>query len=110
MDQTTHNVHHANWLALISRRQKRAEGISVSQCLSDNGVKEKVYYYWLQKFCKEAYEQMHFSVTNENQSTEIAFTEITIPAKTVPSYIPSPAEPSESPVAVIRYNGHRDFQ
>ncbi len=99
MDQTTHNVRRANWLAIITQCQERPEGISVKQWLSDNGVKEKAYYYWLRKFRKEAYEQMQPPVANENSGNEIAFTEISIPAKT------ALAESYENPVAVIRYNG-----
>ena len=98
MDQTTHNVRRANWLAIITQCQERPEGISVKQWLSDNGVKEKAYYNWLRKFRKEAYEQMQPPVANENPGNEIAFTEISIPAKT------APAESYENPVAVIRYN------
>lgn len=105
MDQTTHNVRRANWLTIITQCQERPEGISVKQWLSDNGVKEKAYYYWLRKFRKEAYEQMQFPAANENPGTEIAFTEITMSAKTAPLRIQSPAEPYEPPVAVIRYNG-----
>lgn len=59
MDQTTHNVRRPNWLTTITQCQERPEGISVKQWLSDNGVKEKAYYYWLRKFRKEAYAQMH---------------------------------------------------
>ena len=99
MDQTTHNVRRANWLAIITQCQERPEGISVKQWLSDNGVKEKAYYYWLRKFRKEAYEQMQPPVENKNLGNEIAFTEISIPAKT------APAESYENSVAVIRYNG-----
>lgn len=105
MDQITHNVRRANWLTIITQCQERPEGISVKQWLSDNGVKEKAYYYWLRKFRKEAYEQMQLPVTNENPGTAIAFAEITMPAKTVPPCVPSPADPHENPVAVIRYNG-----
>lgn len=93
MDQITHNGCRANWLTIITQCQKSAEGISVKQWLSDNGVKEKAYYYWLRKFRKEAYEQMQLPITNKNPGTEIAFTEITMPAKTVPLYVSSPAEP-----------------
>ena len=45
MDQTTHAVRRANWLTVITPCQKRQEGVSVKQWLSDNGVKEKSYYY-----------------------------------------------------------------
>lgn len=105
MDQTTHNVRRANWLTIITQCQERPEGISVKQWLTDNSVKEKAYYYWLRKFRKEAYAQMQPPATNENPGTEIAFTEISIPAKTAPSCISSLAESYENPVVVIRYNG-----
>ncbi len=105
MDQTTHNVRRANWLTITIQCQERPEGISVKQWLSDNGVKEKAYYYWLRKFRKEAYAQMRLPVKNEKPGNEIAFTEITTPAKTVRSCISPPAESYESPAAVIRYNG-----
>ncbi len=58
MDQTTHNVHRANWLTISTQCQERPKGISVKQWFSDNGVKEKAYHYWLRKFCKEACAQM----------------------------------------------------
>ena len=105
MDQTTHNVRRANWLTIITQCQERPEGISVKQWLSDNGVKEKAYYYWLRKFRKEAYAQMQSPGSKENPGNEIAFTEILIPAKTAPSCISPRVESYENPVAVIRYNG-----
>lgn len=105
MVQTTHDVRRTNWLMIITQCQERPEGISVKQWLSANGVKEKAYYYWLRKFRKEAYAQMQSPGSKENPGNEIAFTEISIPAKTAPSCTSSPADPHESPVAVIRYNG-----
>ena len=92
MDQTTHNVRRANWLAIITQCQERAEGISVKQWLSDNGVKEKAYYYWLQKFRKEAYAQMQSPGSKEN------------PGNGTASCISPRVESYESPVAVIQYN------
>lgn len=105
MDQITHNVRRANWLTIITQCQERPEGISVKQWLSDNGVKEKAYYYWLRKFRKEAYAQLQPPATTNNAGTEISFAEITLPAQAAPPCISSPAEPYESPVAVIRHNG-----
>ena len=65
MDQTTHDVRRANWLNIITQCQERQEGVTVKQWLSDNGVKEKAYYYWLRKFRKEAYEQMQPMVAKD---------------------------------------------
>ena len=105
MDQTTHDVRRANWLTVITRCQGRPEGVSAEQWLSDNGVNEKSYYYWLRKFRKEAYEQMQPMVTREQTGTDITFAELTILEKTVAACTVSPTEPYENPVAVIRYNG-----
>ena len=106
MDQITHNVRRANWLTVITNCQHRPEGISVKQWLSDNGVKEKAYYYWLRKIRKETYEQIQSSVENSNtcnNNSEIAFAEITVPEKISQSCIMPPATACEKPVAVIRY-------
>ena len=105
MDQTTHDVRRANWLTVVAQCQGRPEGVSVRQWLSDNGVNEKSYYYWLRKFRKEAYEQRQTAVAEEQIDSDITFTELKIPQKTVSSYTVSPMEWYENPVAVIRCNG-----
>lgn len=106
MDQTTHDVRRANWLTVVTQCQGRPEGVSAKRWLSDNGVNEKSYYYWLRKFRKEAYEQMQPMVEREQTDTSITFAELTIPEKTVPACtVSSSAEPYENSVAVIRYNG-----
>ncbi len=104
MDQTTHDVRRANWLTIIKQCQERPEGVTVKQWLSDNGVKEKAYYYWLRKFRKEAYEQMQPMAAKDRTGTDITFAEMTIPAKIVPDCTALPAESCDNPVAVIRYN------
>lgn len=53
MDQITHNVRGAQWLEIVTQCQNRSEGITVKQWLSDNGIKEKAYYYWLRKLIKQ---------------------------------------------------------
>ena len=58
MEQITHNVCGAQWLGIVTQCKNRSEGITVKQWLSDNGIKEKAYYYWLRKFRKQAYAQM----------------------------------------------------
>lgn len=39
----------------ITQYQNRPEGTTAKQWLSDNGIKEKAYHYWLRKFRKQAY-------------------------------------------------------
>ena len=58
MDQSTHDVRRASWLNIITECQQRPVNVTVKQWLSDNGVKEKAYYYWLRKFRREACEQI----------------------------------------------------
>lgn len=63
MNQITHNVRCAQWLEIVTQCQNRSEETTVKQWLSDNGIKEKAYYYWLRKFRKQAYAQMHLPST-----------------------------------------------
>lgn len=58
MDQSTHDVRRAGWLNIVNQCQERSANVSVRQWLADNGIIEKVYYCWLCKFRKEAYNQM----------------------------------------------------
>jgi putative transposase len=105
MDQITHSVRRSNWLGIIKQCQERPEGITVRQWLSDNGIKEKSYYYWLRKFRKEAYEKMQ-AVPSETRLTEIEFIELPIPAKSLRGNGSSDeAHGSDKPVAVIRTGG-----
>lgn len=75
MDQITHNVRSAQWLEIVTQCQNRPEGTTVKQWLSDNGIKEKAYYYWLRKFRKQAYAQMHLSSTEVSVGSDISFAE-----------------------------------
>jgi putative transposase len=99
MDQITHDIRRTNWLNIIHQCQNRPEGVTARQWLSDNGIREKSYYYWLRKFRKEAHEQMQ--VPAVSQSAEIAFAEIPLPATASPMVI----ETDNKPVAVIKRNG-----
>ncbi|MCM1235917.1 MAG: hypothetical protein NC489_37980 [Ruminococcus flavefaciens] len=78
MEQSTHEIRRANRYGIISACKKRPASMSVRQWLAKNGVKEKAYYYWLRKFHKEAYDQMLPAVL---ETTDVAFTEITLPVK-----------------------------
>ena len=52
MDQTTHEMRLVNWKSIIEQCQSRPEGMSAKQCLRDNEIPEKQYYYWLRKLRK----------------------------------------------------------
>lgn len=79
MDQTTHEVRRKQWLSIITECQARPEGTTVRDWLSDNGVKEKAYYYWLRKFRKEAYEKLPSVSGKQLPESNVTFTEIQIP-------------------------------
>ena len=74
MDQITHDVRRQNWLNIITACQNRTTDDTVRQWLSDNGIKEKAYYYWLRKFRKEAAETNHLPTTCS--SGEVSFVEM----------------------------------
>jgi putative transposase len=99
MDRITHDIRRTNWLNIITQCQERPAGVSAKQWLSDNGIREKSYYYWLRKFRKETYEQMQMPAVG--QSTEVAFAEIPIPAAVSPAMV----ETDNKPAAVIKSNG-----
>jgi len=58
MDRETHEIHLANWRALIEQCQARPEGQTTKQWLSDYDIPEKQYYYWLRKVRKRAVAEM----------------------------------------------------
>jgi len=105
MDQITHNVRSAQWLEIVTQCQNRPEGTTVKQWLSDNGIKEKAYYYWLRKFRKQAYAQMHLLSTEVSVGSDISFAEVSIPDQR-PTGIPKATEETTveaiRPVAVIK--------
>ena len=55
MDRITHQVRLANWTKIIEQCNNRPAGTTAKQWLSDNGISDKSYYYWLRKLRQEAY-------------------------------------------------------
>ena len=105
MDQITHNVRCAQWLEIVTQCQNRSEGTTVKQWLSDNGIKEKAYYYWLHKFRKQAYAQMHLPSTEVSDGSDISFAEVSIPARRttgIPKVTEETTVEAIRPVAVIK--------
>ena len=105
MDQITHNVRGAQWLEIVTQCQNRSEGITVKQWLSDNGIKEKAYYYWLRKFRKQAYAQMQLPSTVVSAENDISFAEVSIPDRRstgIPKVTEETTVEAIRPVAVIK--------
>lgn len=91
MDQSTHEVRIVYWKKVIEQCQARPEGQTTKQWLSDQGIPEKQYYYWLRKIRKQAFDESQSllpAVTCKKES-DVAFVEF--PAETI---IPSEAEPA----------------
>lgn len=105
MDQITHNVRSAQWLEIVTQCQNRPEGTTVKQWLADNGIKEKAYYYWLRKFRKQAYAQMHLASTEVSVGSDISFAEVSIPDQRPTGILKATEETTVEairPVAVIK--------
>ena len=98
MGQSTHDVRRANWFNIITECQQRPAGVSVRQWLSDNGIKEKAYYYWLRKFRREACEQIQLPAVTAQ--AEVSFAEFHVPASA-----PVKLTAANNAVAAIRTNG-----
>lgn len=82
MDQSTHEVRLAQWRSIVERCQKRPEGQSARQWLSDHDIPEKQYYYWLRKIRALAYDEMQpvlpLSVTEQAPAPAVSFAEIPV--------------------------------
>ncbi len=59
MDQTTHDVRANHWRSIVESCQARPSDQTAKAWLAENNVSAKSYYYWLRKFRREAYNQMH---------------------------------------------------
>lgn len=98
MDQITHDVRRQNWLNIITACQNRPTDITVRQWLSDNGIKEKAYYYWLRKFRKEAAQSNQLPASCS--SADVAFVEIPLGKVSA-----EPGNGNPGGTAIIRKNG-----
>lgn len=105
MDQMTHDVRVSQWLEIITQCQNRPEGTTAKQWMSDNGISEKSYYYWLRKFRKQAYSQMAETSTAPSSGNEISFAEVPISPEQTANATTFTSESSVEairPVAVIK--------
>ena len=98
MDQTTHIVRRNYWAGIIAASNNRPKNTSVSQWLTENGIKAKSYYYWLRKFRKEAFEAADDSDKQSIVPKGSAFAEI----KPASSSYETETDSSFVPNAVIK--------
>ncbi|MDY4098027.1 MAG: IS66 family insertion sequence element accessory protein TnpB [Lachnospiraceae bacterium] len=105
MDRITHDVRSSQWLEIITQCQNRPQGTTAKQWMTDNGISEKSYYYWLRKFRKRAYSQMKEASTALSAGKEISFAEVSISPKqsaNVAAFTPESSVEVIRPVAVIK--------
>ena len=85
MDRITHQVRLANWTKIIEQCNNRPAGTTAKQWLSDNGISDKSYYYWLRKIRQEAFASkgMELSAINslQEQQQAVTFAEIPLPER-----------------------------
>lgn len=79
MDQLTHTVRRTYWTNIIAQCQNRSDDLTIKQWLSNNGISEKAYYYWLRKFRTEAFEQTESQYTTLPACNHASFAEISAP-------------------------------
>ena len=83
MDRITHQVRLANWTKIIEQCNNRPAGTTAKQWLSDNGISDKSYYYWLRKLRQEAYAnaEKEFPAVrpSREQQPAVTFAEIPLP-------------------------------
>ena len=85
MDQITHEMRLNNWRHVVEECNNRPQGVTVKQWLADNGINEKVYYYWLRRVRQAAYDQMKSEQTSELTvvpNNKFSYAEITLTGNT----------------------------
>lgn len=77
MDSSTFEVRLSRWKSVIEATENRPQGVSKRQWLTDNGIPEKQYYYWLRKVRKTAFSQLTAaSLPVSSKSADISLVEI----------------------------------
>lgn len=57
MDKITHDVRLAQWAEVVKQCQCRPEGVPIRTWCRQNGVNEKIYFYWQRRVRKEVFDQ-----------------------------------------------------
>ena len=82
MDQTTHEIQLANWRTIVKKCQTMPTDQTVKQCLAENKISEKQYYYWLRRVRKTAISETRSAhVPDAKQLLSVPF--VKIPAQEV---------------------------
>lgn len=86
MDKITHQIRLANWQKIIEQCNNRPQGTTAKQWLTDNGINEKTYYYWLRRVRREVYSQTapELPAVPSPEPPAVTFAEIPVPAQLDP--------------------------
>lgn len=78
MDKCTREVRKKYWKNIITQCLQRPKDMTAKQWLSENGICEQSYYYWLKRIRQETYELATNSNTIPVQAgqNEVAFAEV----------------------------------
>ncbi|MBQ1598208.1 MAG: hypothetical protein II080_06150, partial [Lachnospiraceae bacterium] len=57
-DQGSRYYRRAHWIKVVQECLNRPSNITAKQCLKDNGISDKSYYYWLRKLKSEKLSQV----------------------------------------------------
>ena len=81
MDRISLQVRLVNWTKIIEQCNYRPAGTTAKQWLSENGISDKSYYYWLRKIRQEAFasKEAELPAINSFQESQPAVTFAEIP-------------------------------
>jgi len=98
MDTSTHLVRLENWKALVESCNARPLGQTKREWLRENGINEKLFYYYQRRIREQAFDQMLENIAAPAGSSEaaVSFAEIKLTRSA------DRTEPSKQPDAVIQ--------
>ena len=78
MDKSIHEIRLAHWKQIIEQCQSRPKEQTAKQWLEEHDIRDKAYYYWLQKIRRTIYDQSVASGTLPvvSQEQELSFAQM----------------------------------
>lgn len=76
MDKITHDVRLAQWAEVVKQCQSRPEGVSIKAWCRQNGVNEKIYFYWQRRVRKEVFNQATAITPLQSDDRTVSLVEI----------------------------------
>jgi hypothetical protein len=76
MDKITHDVRLAQWAEVVKQCLSRPEGVSIKAWCRQNGVNEKIYFYWQRRVRKEVFNQATAITPLQSDDRTVSLVEI----------------------------------